>query len=176
MFQRNPPLPYEQKVWLSWQVDVGEVSVQLSQRPEPPPTTRMDKVAPGPFSPPSPPRSSSPKLEHPGGVNSRPALLGLSGRGQTSATDGGEGDRSGTTVVLRLVVSGARVRVGTRTQKGFVLKGLVHAVEASGVGGVTCLSINPGVLWGRESGGGGDSAGRSLDGGKGAKSIVAYRL
>lgn len=186
VFNAPPPTPHvrlmdNNKVWFSWQIDVDEVSVQLSQRPPPPRLRgRMDKVAPGPSpSPsPSPPPSPSTNLEHGHAeVHLRPTPLGYLGRQRASVTDGGrEGDCSGAMVVLRLVVSGARARVGTRTQKGFVMNGSVHAVEASGVGGITCLSINPGALWGGGSGGGGgNGAGRSLHGGKGANNdVVAY--
>lgn len=139
----------------------------------------MDKVVPGPSpspSPsPSPPPSPPPDLESGGAsVRLRPAPLGLSGRYTTAATDG-EDDRSGAAVVvLRLVVSGARVRVGTRTQKGFVMNGSVHAVEASGVGGTTCLSINPAALCGGGSGGG-NGARKYLDRGKGAAKTMSRR-
>lgn len=64
------------------------------------------------------------------------------------------------------MISRARVRMGIRTEKGFVMSGSVHAVEASGVGGVTCLTINPSVLWGGEKGG--DGGGKSINHGEGA--------
>lgn len=140
------------KVWFSWQVDVKEVSVQLSQ-PQPLPRVWLGKIAPGPS--PSPSLSPVPSGEEGSRDSFRPLPLDISG---LPAADEDEAHGRAVTVLLRFVVSGARARVGIRTEKGFVMDGSVHAVEALGVGGVTCLTINPAVLWG---GAGGDDSARS---------------
>ncbi|CAM9113551.1 unnamed protein product, partial [Scytosiphon promiscuus] len=146
------------QVWFSWQVDVKEASVQLSQ-PRLLPRVRLGKVAPGPS--PSPSLSPGPSRENGSGDCSRSVPLQLPGR-YTSDSDGKHG-RS-VTVLLRFVVSRARACVGIRTEKGFVVDASVHAVEASGVGGITCLMINPAVLWG--GAGGDDTARKSWDHGE----------
>lgn len=172
------------QVWFSWQVDVNEVSIQLSQPTPPPslpPRRRIGRVAPGPSPSPSPSPAPSPAQEEGSGIPSSPVPQFEPHTGGTEESkEEGRGGRVGT-VVLLLVVSGARVRVGIRTEKGFVMHGSVHAVEGSGVGGTTCLTINPAVLWGggREGGGfgGGDKAGKSMGGGEeGAHPLSPERL
>lgn len=149
------------KVWFSWEVDVKEVSVQLSQ-PRPLPRVRLGKVAPG--SSPSPSLSPDPSRENGSGDCSRRIPRGFPGQ---YASEPREEHGRAVTVLLRFVVSGARARVGIRTEKGFVMDGSVHAVEASGVGGITCLTIKPTVLWG--GAGGGDAARTSRYHGKGSE-------
>ena len=170
----TPSLPLSpcdemKQVWFSWQVNVNEVSIQLSQ-PTPPPSLRaprrIGRVAPGPSPSLSPSPAPSPAQEEGSGIPLSPVPLSepLTG-GAEGLKEEGRGGSVGT-VVLLLVVYGARVRVGIRTEKGFVMHGSVHAVGGSGVGGATCLAINPAVLWGegREGGGfgGGDGAGKSM--------------
>lgn len=163
---QQPPIVMKQ-VWFSWQVDVNQVSIQLSQPTLPPsllPPLRMGKVAPGPSPSPSlspaPSPSPSPSLaqEEGSGIPLRPVPQSQPHTGDAEGSkeqDRGDGGGGDGVVVLLLVVSGARARVGIRTEKGFVMDGSVHAVEGSGVGGTTCLSISPAVLWGggREGGG-----------------------
>ncbi|CAM9636690.1 unnamed protein product, partial [Ectocarpus sp. 13 AM-2016] len=136
------------QVWFSWQVDVNEASVQLSQPPSR--GAWKEKIAPGPSPSPSPPPASG------RGGGAYPDLPPPPGR----RTDRGSGEA----VVLQLVISRARVRMGIRTEKGFVMSGSVHAVKATGVGGITCLTINPSVLWG--GGEGGDGGGKSINHGE----------
>lgn len=155
----NTPPGLMKQVWFSWQIDVDEFSIQLSQPTPPPlplpppPRRRMGKVAPGPSpSPPPPPSASHAQEGGGGGVPLRPVPPSGPHTGDAQESELGGRFGGAGTVVLLLVVSGARARVGIRTEKGFVMHGSVHAVEGSGVGGTTCLSISPAALWGRGRG------------------------